>query len=472
MKPCFFIFFVVFLSAQMTAVWANPKIDELSNRQATTFYPPQVFEQTLDSGAKVYYVKDASLPVYEISAFVNVGRIHESEDSRGLTDLLTRLWPLGGTSNTEPDALIEKFDNFGAKVGADVSQEFLQLNLTTLAKYENETFALFFDLLQNPRFDDRKLQIFKSKVLSGMEMRNEKPIEVASREFPQMLLGEKNPIAWKSNADTIQSITRDLILNFYAEHVAPNQVTLVAKGPIEFLDFLQLCEKSMLSWSKPAVPRLPYPEFILPEMLPDKQWLQLPSTQSVVLMGHLSVPRDNPDKMKITVLNAILGYGVMGSRLGSRIRTELGLSYDVSSQVSNYATTGVFMISAVTAGEQVFAVLDEMQNVFKAFVENDDITEEEFGNTKNKILNQAIFQYEKSFDVAWQRFLFDSYGYEKGYLEKYYDTLKNMTLTEAKTVLKTYFHPEQLKILIVGDKSKVKDLSRLKEFKLRALDKE
>ncbi len=464
--------FIVLLIVSPTTVWANPKIDELSNREAIAFYPPQVFMQTLDSGTKVYYVQDQSLPLYEISAFVSVGRIHENAESRGLTDLLMRLWPLGGTINIQADDLIEKIDNLGAKIDADVSQEFLQLNLTTLAKYKDETLPLFFDLLQNPHFDERKLQILKSKVLSGMDMRNEKASEVASREFSQMLLGEKNPIVWKSNPDTIQSITRDAIQNFFAEHVAPNQVTLVAKGPSEFLDFLQLCEKSMQGWSKSVVPSMAYPDFTLPATLPDKQWLQLPSTQSVVLMGHLSVSRNDPDKMKITVLNAILGYGTIGSRLGNRIRNELGLAYDVSSQLNNYATTGIFMISAVTAGEQVFAVMDEMQSVFKTFVESDDITEQEFNNTKNKILNQSVFLYEKSFDLAWQSFIFDAYGYEKDYLEKYYMTIKNMTLAEAKAVIKTYFHPDQLQILIVGDKNKIKDASRLKEFKPRELDKE
>ena len=463
---------MLLLSFLTLTLWANPKVQELASLDEAVFYPPQVFKQTLDSGMQVYYVQDQSLPIYQVSAFVRVGRIHETTTTRGLADLLVRLWPLGGTAKHQADELTEQFENLGAEINSDVYQEFLELHLTTLEKYKNQTFELFFDLLQTPQFDEKKLQNIKSKIFAGIDLRNEKPNDVAGREFQQILFGEMNPIAWKSSPETIQALSQDVLKNFYLEHAAPNQVTLVAKGPDDFLVFLQQCEKAMANWQTQPLPNLPYPNLTFPDATASKQWIQMPSKQSAVMMGHLSVPRTNPDKIKIAVLNSILGNGVLSSRLGNRIRTELGLVYDISSQVTHHATTGIFTISAMTNPDKVMLVIDEMQKVFKEFVENDDITELEFNNTKNKILNQSIFQYEKPFNWAMQNFLYDAYGYEKDYLEKYYTTLKSMTLAEAKAVLKTYFHPDQLKILVVGDRSQVKESARLKEFKNRELDKE
>ena len=55
--------------------------------------------------------------------------------------------------------------------------------------------------------------------------------------------------------------------------------------------------------------------------------------------------RDHPDAWNLAVLNAVLGDG-MSSRLFLSVREELGLAYDVSSGVVEYADAGALEISA------------------------------------------------------------------------------------------------------------------------------
>ena len=62
-------------------------------------------------------------------------------------------------------------------------------------------------------------------------------------------------------------------------------------------------------------------------------------------VGVPALRRDHPDSWTLAVLNAVLGDG-MSSRLFLSVREELGLAYDVSSGLVDYADAGALEVSA------------------------------------------------------------------------------------------------------------------------------
>src|SRR6185437_14284053 len=69
------------------------------------------------------------------------------------------------------------------------------------------------------------------------------------------------------------------------------------------------------------------------------------TSQAQVCLGVPALYRDHPDSWTLAVLNAVLGDG-MSSRLFLSVREELGLAYDVSSGLVDYADAGALEISA------------------------------------------------------------------------------------------------------------------------------
>jgi predicted Zn-dependent peptidase len=69
------------------------------------------------------------------------------------------------------------------------------------------------------------------------------------------------------------------------------------------------------------------------------------TNQAQLCVGVPALRRDHPDSWTLAVLNAVLGDG-MSSRLFLSVREELGLAYDVSSGVVDYADAGALEISA------------------------------------------------------------------------------------------------------------------------------
>jgi predicted Zn-dependent peptidase len=69
------------------------------------------------------------------------------------------------------------------------------------------------------------------------------------------------------------------------------------------------------------------------------------TSQAQVCIGVPALHRDHPDSWTLAVLNAVLGDG-MSSRLFLSVREELGLAYDVSSGLVDYADAGALEVSA------------------------------------------------------------------------------------------------------------------------------
>lgn len=454
----------------VTSVFANSTVDALLQKPQISFVPPEVRVQSFASGLTVYYVQDEDLPVFEMSAFFKVGRVHDPEEQSGLAEIFTMLWSTGGTTRLGPAEFLAALENDGAKLDGEVYQEFIEIKLTTLKKNQHETFALFFELMQNPGFDAQKLQSIKERSLAGLKRKNDKASDVASREFLKILYGEHHPVAFAMNEESLSRIDDAAIRNFYDRHIAPNAMTLVATGPVAADDFLRDIESVVSGWQKPNVAILPFPDVALPKQLGSHQWIQFPGAQSVIMMGHRLVSRDHPDKLKLMLFNAMLGGEVLGSRLGNRIRSELGLAYTASSQVQFFAIEGYFVMTATPTAERTMQTIDEMTSVLQNMLDNPQgFFGQEFLDTKNRILNQFIFQYEKRFEVAKSKYLFDAYGYPADYLQQYYEAISAMTADDVAEVVSQYFKTNALHTLIVGDLSRVPEVKRIKTFEKRSL---
>jgi predicted Zn-dependent peptidase len=98
--------------------------------------------------------------------------------------------------------------------------------------------------------------------------------------------------------------------------------------------------------------------------------------QAHLALGFRSVPREDPDREALDVLNHCLGGG-MSSRLFDEIREQRGLAYAVYSAPSAYTDAGAFAIYAGTTPTNVDAVLDlievELKKLVAAGLTDDDL---------------------------------------------------------------------------------------------------
>jgi zinc protease len=238
---------------------------------------------------------------------------------------------------------------------------------------------------------------------------------------------------------------------------------------LPFEDLIAKLTPYMEKWPSQTI-NLALPEPVKKEWSPSLQGIDRPVNQSSIILGHFGDKRFNPDKFSIILANQILGLSTFGSRLGTKIRTDLGLAYSVYSNFDLETDIGAFQIVARTKSSSTFELINETRKLLEAALTEQPFTQEELDNAKQTILNQLIFKYSDPFEVVQDRARYDFYGYPPDYLTVYQRAIRETSLDQVQSALKKYFFPDQLKILIVGDLKAIGNRTELGKIEKLPLD--
>jgi predicted Zn-dependent peptidase len=140
----------------------------------------------------------------------------------------------------------------------------------------------------------------------------------------------------------IRALPDETIRDFWRTTYRPANTVVAVAGDIDHETAVQLAANAFgtgngtIPGFAPA-PALPAGERVLVG--------KRPTAQAQLVVGLPALRRDHPDAWTLSLLNAVLGDG-MSSRLFQSVREELGLAYDISSGLVDYADAGALEISA------------------------------------------------------------------------------------------------------------------------------
>jgi zinc protease len=177
--------------------------------------------------------------------------------------------------------------------------------------------------------------------------------------------------------------------------------------------------------------------------------------QSNVQIVGLGTDRRNPDVPALALMNDVLGGG-FASRLFQKIRTELGLAYEVGGGYGfSYDHPATFRVEVLTQSSSTVAATKAALSEI-AGLTSKPFTEEELKRSKDNILNSFLFRYDTKEKVLAESERLEFYGYPADYLETYEAALKKVTVNDLNAAAKKYIHPDELAILVVGNGPEIK----------------
>lgn len=469
MKKIFLVFACIF---SITVLAEDPKVEELASKyELQEMVLPKVQTKTLDNGLQVYYLQDTELPVLKLNTYFDFGNAHETFKERGLVDLFMSVWESGGFEGKGPDEIDQESEFYAIELSAESGFWLSSFFVKTLQKNVKKALDLYFGLLRKPTFDKDRIEVVRQSMLNVIKRRNEEPLPIAKREFLQSLYGKTSPHAWLSTPETINAINQESFKIFYEKNVAPNRMKIAATSPLDFASFLDLIQPYFKDWDK-KLPPSKDPTQVKKEWQESVEFIHKEGNQTAIVAGHFGEKNFNKDRFKIILANQILGGSSFGSKLGDRIRTDLGLAYGIGSDFGFGKDYASFRMITSTKSESTVPVFEEFKKILSDFVKNKTATEEDLEHAKDKILNQIIFEYESLFYITQQRLINDYFGFPQDYLEILQKEIKSTTLDDLHAILSQYFYPDKLKFMLVGDKTKIKDLNKLKGLQEIPLDNE
>ncbi|RPH53875.1 insulinase family protein, partial [bacterium] len=151
---------------------------------------PKSFRTSFANGLRGYVQEDHSLPVVNLSAYINYGQVYDTKEKVGLGQLLSATLIKGGTKSKPGNVIEERIDFLGGSLNFMVTERGSTLSLFVLSKDLDEGLGLFFDVLMSPEFREDAVNLARARLIEGLRQANDSPSAVLSREYQRLLYGD------------------------------------------------------------------------------------------------------------------------------------------------------------------------------------------------------------------------------------------------------------------------------------------
>lgn len=452
--PAALLLFIASAFGQATSV------NDIKTPALRSFSMPQPKRIQLANGMVIFLQEDHELPLVRGSALIRGGGRDVPANKAGLLGIYTSSWRTGGTTSKTGDELDQflesraaRVETFGSTTSTTVSMDVLKGDLDTV-------FPIWLDVLRNPAFRQEKIDLAKTQANTGISRRNDEPGGILGRETTKLGYGASSPYAQQAEYATINSITRDDLLNFHKQFVHPNNMIVSFIGDFDSAKMEKKLRDAFSSWAKgPQAPKAPQ------DMAPAKPGIYfVPKedvTQSNIAFVHPGIVRSNPDYYALQVMNEIFSGGFSG-RLMQEIRSRRGLAYGVGGTVgANWDYPGLFRAQMSTKSGTTLESIDALRGEITKLATT-PVTPQEMSLAKESILNAFVFTMDTRAKALDQQVMLEFYGFPSDYYQKYPSMIEKVTAADVERVAQKYVHPDQLALLVVGNEKEFeKPLSSL-----------
>ena len=427
---------------------------------AITFHAPAVWHAQLANGVRVVGSPYTELPMTTFSLSVPAGRSYETLATLGLSSMTAEMLQQG-TRALSATAYTEELDRLGANINVAANDEELTFTLACLDKHLDEAVALLGDVLMHPRFSDEDFKRIQKDRLVAIDTRADQIRIIAGDVYRRLLWGEQVAgMPTGGTRATIEKLTGEDVKKFWSEHGLPNAARLTYVGRHSSKDVEKLFTAITTAWKPGAAPAKAELPKVVAAASTKLYFVDKPgAAQSELRIGNTSLASVDPDYFPLTVLNYPLG-GAFTSRVNLNLREEKGYTYGARTALDGGLTPGAFTASAAVKTDVTKESMVEFMKELALI--KDGMTDKELTFTKDALTQSATRQYESPRELAGMLDSISKYGWSDDYTEQRLKQLGGLTLDDMKRMATKYVHPEQMVLLVVGDKKRIaKGLSEL-----------
>lgn len=384
----------------------------------------------------------------------------------GLNELTAMM--LGeGTANFTTEEISSKLDDLGSSISFSSSSRSSSIFVSSLVENVDATLEILEEKLFRPGFNSDDFGRIKKQMRESINNSKKAAGSMAREAFSQKLYG-KSIRGISASVKSVDKLKLSDVESFYKQQYTPKAASIVVVGAITQaeimpkLSFLDKWEGGELTVNK----NLPTEEISGKNIY----IVHKPGPQSIIMMGHHGPKRDvDGEYFKSNVMNYAFG-GAFNSRLNLNLREDKGFTYGISSGFSANETDGSFYIYTSVRGEATDSAMTEIFTEMENYLAN-GITAEELEFTKNSIANSDALKYETAFQKANFLSRIQRDNLDVNYTKKQTEVLRAITEEEVHALAQKNIHANDIVIVVVGNKYKLKDalapFGKVTELKLK-----
>ena len=412
-------------------------------------FPPYEL-QTLPNGLQVIAVLHHEQPVLSMRLLIRAGSSSDPKPKLGLAHLAANLLDQGTTTKSAEE-MADAIDFIGGAMGAGAGTDLSYLNMIVMKDSFDTGMRMLSDMARHPAFAPQEIDRQRQQMLSGMRVSLEDPGYIANAVFDRLVYGfHPYGMPQSGTPETITAITRTDLVEFHGKYFAPNNAILAIVGDVTAEGAFEEVKKVFGDWERHDVPGdaavdLPEPtRRVIIVNKPD-------AVQTEVRVGHLGVPRKNPDYMALNLAVRILG-GEGSNRLHQVLRTERGLTYGAQASLDTLKRSGDIEAETNTRSEATGEVLRLIADEFWR-IQRDRVSEHELADAKAYLTGSFPLTIETPDAIAMQILNVLFYELPIEQLQNFRDRVNAVTVDDVQRVARAYLKPDRLSVVLVGNAS-------------------
>jgi predicted Zn-dependent peptidase len=356
-----------------------------------------VFERTaLAEGPRVISARVPGARSVSIAAYVLAGSRLETPAEAGVAHFMEHITFKGTKAYPSTRAISEAIEGVGGSFNAATDRESTVYWVRVPRREARRAMDVLGELIVRPVLDEAEIEGERGVIIEEIRSYLDDPSEYCQTLFQVAMFGD-GPLGREicGNEAGIRALPGATIRDFWRMTYRPGNTVVALAGDVGHEEAVDLAAAAFGTGNGPLPTFAPAPALPAgPRVMLGKR----DTTQAQLSIGVPALRRDHPETWVLAVLNAVLGDG-MSSRLFLTVRERLGLAYDVSSGVVDYADAGALEVSAGVDPTRLPAALEAILAEL-ARLRDETVGEDELGKAKRYLAGGLELRMDETRHVA------------------------------------------------------------------------
>ncbi len=342
----------------------------------------------LDNGLEIIAEVNPAAFSQSLGYFVKTGARDETPEMAGVSHFLEHMMFKGTPTRTSHE-VNQELDDLGSQSNAYTSEEQTVYYMSVLPEYQSHALDLLSDMMR-PTLHDDDFQMERQVIIEEIAMYDDQAPYGAMERAMEEFFGE-HPLARRvlGTRETVGALTAESMRAYHQARYAPNNVTLVATGAVDFDTMVEEVKRHTEKWIPTECSRtLNKPD----ARNANVTMVHPPATQSYSLQYSAGASYHDSARHAYRLLSYILG-----DDSGSRMFWELvdkGLAESAFNFTQEFADCGLYcsyMACAPERREENWKRLEEIMQDAK----RSPIQDKEVALAKNKVCAGIVLGSER-----------------------------------------------------------------------------
>lgn len=388
-----------------------------------------------------------------IHGTILAGSVNDPNGKAGLAMLTADMLDQGTRANNKL-ALAKKLESMGSSLSISAGLERVEITGRCLAENLNVTLDLLFEMLKQPSFPAEEFAKLKKQTADRLKQRMDNTDALANDLLYTSLYpaGHPRAVPLESLIQSVEKLSLEDIKGFYARHYGSQEMVLSVVGDVQAEALKQRVNAAISGWKSDNPVAIDVPD--IPSQTQGKRVIKTLKDKaniSIAMGIQTDIKLGAADYFPAILANHVLGQSSLSSRLGLRVRDELGLTYGIFSYFADPGrSAGPWLVGVTTAPDNVEKTIAASKEVIAQYVK-EGISARELELAKSALIGSYLVGLSTNPELADRLSDIAFFHLGDDYISHRRDLIQSVTMDQVNTAIRKYFNPDRLTTTIVGN---------------------